>query len=348
MAHLPATLAEVRKRIARYRDQGINEQNTKAVLIDPVLRALDWDLEDLEEVKREYKRKPQDKPVDYALFALRKPRLFVEAKALGKNLDDRRWANQIMGYAAVAGAEWVVLTDGNEYRIYNSHASVPIEDKVFRIVRITDEDTSGRDTLHLLSKERLEENRLEVLWKAYFVDRNVRLAIEGMFAADPDTSLVRLVRKKTESLSPKQIRESLSRSRISLDFPIEPETAPPGAVRSRRRTKPRSKPRHAPCGVSLQQLVEAGLLRPPLKLERTYKGHALSATVQPDGSVTFQGHSFSSLSTAGGMARKSIIGAPPGRDYPQTNGWTFWRYRDEQGQLHKIDALRQQFLREAG
>jgi len=348
MADLPATLAEVRKRIARYRDQGINEQNTKAVLIDPVLRALDWDLEELEEVKREYKRKPQDKPVDYALFALRKPRLFIEAKALGKNLDDRRWANQIMGYAAVAGAEWVVLTDGNEYRIYNSHALVPVEDKVFRIVRITDEDTSDRDTLHLLSKERLEENRLQVLWNAHFVDRNVRLAIEGMFAADPDPALVRLVRKKTESLSPKQIRASLSRSRINLDFPVEPETAPPGAARSPRRTQPRPRQRPAPSRVSLQQLIEAGLLRPPFKLEYRYKGHDLSATVQPDGSVTFQGQAFSSLSSAGGMARKSIVGAPPNRKYPPTNGWTFWRYRDEQGQLHMIDALRQQFLREAG
>ena len=58
--------------------------------------------------------------------------LFVEAKALGGNLNDRRWANQIMGYAAVAGVEWVVLTNGDEYRIYNSHATVPVEQKVFR------------------------------------------------------------------------------------------------------------------------------------------------------------------------------------------------------------------------
>jgi hypothetical protein len=31
---------------------------------------------------------------------------------------------------------------------------------------------------------------------------------------------------------------------------------------------------------------------------------------------------------AGGMARKSMIGAPEGRPYPQTNGWTFWQFRD--------------------
>ena len=37
-----------------------------------------------------------------------------------------------MGYASVAGVEWVVLTDGNEYRIYNSHATVPVEEKLLK------------------------------------------------------------------------------------------------------------------------------------------------------------------------------------------------------------------------
>jgi hypothetical protein len=135
MSDLDEVLAQVRNRLTRYRDQSLNEQNTKSSLIDPVLRALGWDTEDFEEVHREYKPKPTDNPVDYALFILRTPRLFLEAKALGGNLNDRRWANQIMGYAAVSGVEWVVLTDGNEYRLYNAHAPVPIEEKLFRSVQ---------------------------------------------------------------------------------------------------------------------------------------------------------------------------------------------------------------------
>jgi hypothetical protein len=117
VAELEQVLGQVRERIVRYRDGGIGEQDTKAALIDPVLRALGWDVEDLEEVQREYRLKGGDNPVDYALSILRTPRLFVEAKALGGNLNDRRWANQIMGFAAVAGVEWVVLTNGDEYRI---------------------------------------------------------------------------------------------------------------------------------------------------------------------------------------------------------------------------------------
>jgi len=89
---LETILTQVRERIVRYRDSPIGEQDTKAALIDPVLRALGWDVEDLEEVQREYRLKSTDNPVDYALSILRTPRLFVEAKALGGNLNDRRWA----------------------------------------------------------------------------------------------------------------------------------------------------------------------------------------------------------------------------------------------------------------
>jgi hypothetical protein len=117
MAALSEVLAHVGERIQRYRNSlPINEQNTKAALIDPVLRTLGWDIEDVEEVHREYKLKSADNPVDYALMILRNPRLFIEAKPLGDSLDDRRWASQIMGYASVAGVEWVVLTNGDGKR----------------------------------------------------------------------------------------------------------------------------------------------------------------------------------------------------------------------------------------
>jgi hypothetical protein len=45
------------------------------------------------------------------------------------------------------------------------------------------------------------------------------------------------------------------------------------------------------------------------------------------------------------MARKSVIGTPEGRPYPQTNGWTFWQFRDpKSGNLRDMDSLRQEFL----
>lgn len=84
MRRLGETVARVSGRIKEIEKRGesVGEQDTKAILIDPILSALGWRLDELDEVRREYRRKPQDNPVDYALFALRKPRLFIEAKKL--------------------------------------------------------------------------------------------------------------------------------------------------------------------------------------------------------------------------------------------------------------------------
>jgi hypothetical protein len=81
-------------------------------------------------------------------------------------------------------------------------------------------------------------------------------------------------------------------------------------------------------------------------LEREYKGVHLKAVIHNDGTVGVSGEIYDSLSTAGGIARKSVIGSPPGKPYPQTNGWTFWKFRDsETGKLIEIDVLRQKYLK---
>jgi Restriction Enzyme Adenine Methylase Associated len=90
---------------------------------------------------------------------------------------------------------------------------------------------------------------------------------------------------------------------------------------------------------SLDDLIQAGLIRPPLQIERTYKGVHLTGVVQQDGKVEFGGQIYDSLSTAAGMARRSVIGSPTGRPYPQTNGWTFWMYRSENDALSEIDRI---------
>ncbi len=354
---LTSVLPKLRKRIqkAQNRKDSIGEQNTKAALIEPLLAALGWDIEDIDEVSREYRRKPQDNPVDYALFMLRSPRLFVEAKGLEKDLSDRRWIGQILGYATVVGVEWCVLTNGDEYRLYNAHAPVDVEQKLFRVVRLSDSDQEGYtlDTLELLSKEKMGDNLLNVLWKAHFIDRHVSKAL-GELLQNDDAGLIRLIRKKTPELTPTDIRESLKRADIRIDFPVvsvssesftrevEDEVASP--VRVVEKTEGGRKTVTIP-GVQVVDLIRANLIEPPLKLEKEYKGRHLEAEVQRDGNIVFDGETYKSLSLAASFARKSIIGAPEGRKYPQTNGWIFWKCRDPQtGRLEEIDVIRQRYL----
>lgn len=346
MATLTDTLADVRDRIEQYAKRDLNEQNTKATLIEPVMRALGWDTEDVEEVAREFKIKSSDKPVDYGLLQLRKPRLFVEAKALGKDLADRRWANQIMGYAAVAGVEWIVLTDGNEWRIYNTHAPVAVDEKLFRTVRLTDDGVDQvATTLELLTKARLEESRIDVLWRAQFIDRHVQEALEQAFSPDNDMLLVNFIAGRTKDLSVEDIRDSLRRCNVTLEFP--PLTDVPeikvgvAAPRSNRRVPSRPSQREpASHEVSLKDIVDAGLLHAGCKIEKSYRGREFEARVERDGGVTFEGVRYESPSQAAREARASVIGRLPDGSLPTANGWDFWRVADGSDQGAKLAVLR--------
>ncbi|MFY9340915.1 MAG: type I restriction enzyme HsdR N-terminal domain-containing protein [Planctomycetota bacterium] len=330
MPTLAEALDGVRQRIQRVGSKPMNEENTKATLIDPVLRALGWNTEDLEEVQREFRLKTRDKPVDYALFLLRNVRLFIEAKALGENLDDRRWANQIMGYATVAGVEWIVLTNGNEYRIYNAHAPVAVEEKMFRQVTVADGKTV-METLELLAKPRLEENRIDVLWRAHFVDRQVRAAIEELFSPQTnDMLLVNYVAGHTKNLTTEEIRSSIARCRLTLDFPVDLGLLAPAKARQKRGDVP------VVPGVTLLDLIAAGIVRPPLRLVRAHKKNDLVAIVQPSGKVAVGKAEYDSPSMAAVAAIREATGAKR-----TANGWDFWQV-EEGGRRVPLSTLRAQ------
>jgi hypothetical protein len=342
---IASTIAKVRK----YQDRGLGEQNTKASLIEPVIEALGWDIRDPDEVHREFKPTSRDCPVDYALKLLRKPRLFVEAKGLGEVLSDRKWIAQVLGYAIVAGVEWCVLSDGNEYRFYNATAPVDAEEKLFCSIKLSDGDVEK--TLSLISRSNMEENLIDVLWNAHFVDRRVKLALQQMFATS-DRGLIRLIRKMTPNLEPKEIGESLCR----LDLRVESLSPMPesGQRRPAAASKPREtqrRPRPTPeskraqqtktfVGVALKDVIAAGVLKTPLKLNVHYKGHDLEADLLPDGTVNFQGKNYPTPSAGAEVARSTITGRRM-----STNGWIFWKYRDDRGKLVLLDDARQRYLK---
>jgi hypothetical protein len=286
---------------------------------------------------------------------LREPRLFIEAKALGVHLDDHKWTSQMLAYATVAGVEWVALTDGNEWRIYNSHATVPVEQKLFRVVRVADPDTHPDQTLRLLAKVQMADHLIDVLWKSDFVDRQVKDALIGFFGPEPDPGLVRLIRGRAGALSHAEVRSSLGRLRTTFDFPVAaspaagPVALPKEAKTAANELASKGEPASAKTGegtpwrgVTLGQLITGGLVRLPFEIEHHYRGTDLTARIEGPDRIVFDGAVYDSLSTAGGMARKSVVGSPTGRAYPQTNGWGFWQYRGPDGTLHQLDDLRRE------
>jgi predicted type IV restriction endonuclease len=344
---LQGTIREVVEKIRRFQDRNLGEQNTKASLIEPILEALGWDIRDPDEVHREFKPTTQDKPVDYCLTLLRKPRLLVEAKGLGESLADRKWIGQILGYAAVAGVEWCVLTDGNEYRFYNATVALDAEEKLFYHVKLTEDDEEkAACDLSLIFRSNMEENILEVLWNAHYVDRRVKQALEEMLQGR-DRGLIRLIRRKVCKLTPKEIHESLRR----LDVRVESVTPIPGSARQakpkqavpRKKVQRQSKEGKVKYTVRLSDIIAAALLSPPLKLFRKYRGKVMEATLLPDGTVEFGQERFRSCSTAADTARATITGQKM-----STNGWLFWQYQDANGKTLTLADVRATFLGRKG
>ena len=75
-----------------------NEANTKALLIEPMLAALGWNPVDLDSVEREVKVY-EGTFLDYALKLHGTPRVYVEAKGLNENLEDKKFIAQAVNYA---------------------------------------------------------------------------------------------------------------------------------------------------------------------------------------------------------------------------------------------------------
>ena len=334
-------------KIRRYRDRRIGEQNTKATLIEPLLEALGWDIRDPDEVHREFKANAKDNPVDYALKILRKPRLFLEAKGLGQNISDRKWIAQVLGYAIVAGVEWCVLSDGDQYSFYNATVAVDAEEKLFCEVKISEDNTAEvAKALALISRDNMEENLLDVCWAAHFVDRRVKVILQDMLGA-PDRGLVRLIRKRLPQLKPKEISESLARLDVQIESPESFAPSPPTASKTAGKKEGTGKPKKGQTdkgtrtdfAVAMTDLIASGVLDPPVKLFKKYKGQDMEATLLFDGSVKFQGSTYSSCSAAAEAARRTVTGRKM-----NTNGWRFWQYRDEQGKIQFLADARQRFL----
>jgi predicted type IV restriction endonuclease len=329
---------KVRRYREQYRERGLGEENTKASLIDPLLEALGWDIRDPDEVSHEFRPSPKDNPVDYCLRLQRDTRLLIEAKGLGEDMRDRRWIAQTLGYATMAGAKWCVLTDGDEYLIYNATEAVEADLKLFRRIKLSEgRDDEAANVLGLISRDSVEKDILSSLWKSHFVDRRVKSTLRELVDTT-DRKLVLLIRRRTADLSPKDIVASLRRLDIRIEAPespYEPRNPPKPTPQIRKASGKRIEG-----GIALADLIAAGILSSPLRLFRKYKGQLVEAGVLSDGAVEFQGQRYQTSSAAAEAARKSITGKRL-----NTNGWTFWQYQSADGKTLTLADARKRFAK---
>jgi len=212
-------LSDIKRKIEKLGDKTIGETQTKESFINPMISALGWDVTDFDEVRLEYRHTKKATPVDYALLIDMTPKLYIEAKQLGSNLDDYKWIAQILTYSTMAGVKWAILTDGNHYKLYNTTAEAKLEEKLFFEWKIKDIAETNIDKvvsfLNLLTKEKFKDDEIEIAWQNHFEINKVRKTIKKLIE-DKDESLLNLIRKKTK-LKRATIVNCLNKLRMKID-----------------------------------------------------------------------------------------------------------------------------------
>lgn len=341
---LISTIEQLVEKIKKYQDRRsrIGEQNTKSSLITPMLEALGWDVRDPDEVSHEFKSKSQDSPVDYALCLYQQPMLLIEAKGLGESLDDRKWVAQVLGYATVVGVEWCILTDGNEYRVYNSAAAMNADDKLFCKIKLIDTPLAESATiLSLISKSSLvpSAESLRVFWQTQIVDRRVRDCLRTL-VNKPDKQLIALLKSKIADLRAVDITQSLLRLEPRFHSPVLPSKSQ--RIQRDEPSKLKLKLLPKAQNVTMKDILDGGIISVSTRLFREYKGHDLEAVVQLDGSIVFGDQVFDSPSTAAAYARATVAG-----NRINTNGWEFWKTTLSEGEVI-LDYCRKKYLKLKG
>ena len=341
------TQAKDRLSASKKYPQKLGEQNTKSTAITPILETLGWDVTNFEEVCFEYKSRAGGNPVDYGLLWKGKPRLFVEAKGYGENIDDIRWVEQCLSYTTSAGVRWIVLTDGWTWKLYDAHNPSSAEGKLFKQTTISDQDSE--DFFHLISKDTIVKNGLDNVAEVEKVNTLVLSALKEIFNSNkPPPRLINEIEKvltsqskPSDRLTREQIKEALMRCEAEFTFPqtsgdstsetgteITPEGEtkivhiPSNGVYSSsqdRTVQPPNPHRKAYYGVKLVDVIASGVLPVGTVLVPTESKYAhLTAHVEAGG-INFNGVVYASPSTAGIAARHTI---DPNAAGP--NGWTFW------------------------
>ncbi len=120
-------LSKISKRVkSQLQQMKNNEAATINVSVQPVIRALGYDMENLSEVYPEYPILNMD-AVDYAIMRDGKPKIFIEAKNANLALD-KHW-KQLFQYFNADDVIVGILTNGIEYRFYTDLKKSNIMDK---------------------------------------------------------------------------------------------------------------------------------------------------------------------------------------------------------------------------
>ena len=165
-------------------DKLVDEEDVKSSIIDKFIDILGWDLGDPLEVKKEQKIEGRKK-ADYALKVEGKPKVYIEAKSLDKDLEKgfdktsgagkRTYVEQTINYAYNSGVNWALLTNGKRWILFNAYWKGTHKNRIAFDFEIDDFlKDNNFDKIKLLAKEYVVTGKLD----EYFKERPFRKPVD--------------------------------------------------------------------------------------------------------------------------------------------------------------------------
>ena len=164
MGNIPVRISErISKNVKKFqnilltaKDNDINEADTVSIIKDMLSEIFGYDK--YTEITSEYAVKKTF--CDLAIKKNDKPHILIEVKAIGIDLKDTH-TKQALDYGANAGVEWIILSNGIIWKIYEIVFEKPIRTNLiyeFDITQLNTRKTDDIELLYVISKEAINKN----------------------------------------------------------------------------------------------------------------------------------------------------------------------------------------------
>ncbi len=145
--------------LQKAKDKDVNESDTVAIISDILSDIFGY--EKYEEITSEYAIRGTY--CDLAVLMNNVPKFLIEVKAIGINLKDSH-LNQALTYGAKEGINYVVLTNGLDWRIYKIIAKPNLEASLlcrFDFLNLNLKQKDNLENLFILTKEAQPKNAID-------------------------------------------------------------------------------------------------------------------------------------------------------------------------------------------
>lgn len=157
MTDLKETIEKVLERLKKHRElYEKSEESVRYQIINPILRALGWDPENPEEVQPNIST--EEGIPDYSLIKNSNKVLFIEAKKLSVDIEQKDVIRQLAKYCFGEGMKYGVLTNGAIWILFRAfqEGTTMSERIVWKMDIESDELTASIRRLNTISKENID------------------------------------------------------------------------------------------------------------------------------------------------------------------------------------------------